>query len=109
MILLDNESLRRLGAGESVKALGGDLGIDRAEFDHRAQRTIESRVPSSSGSVSAGVNALVEIQRDQWGIPHIFAKSDRDLYFGCGYAMAQDRLLQLHYLRRKGLGRLSEV
>ena len=109
MSILDKESLRRLGAGESIAALCRDLGIDRAEFDRRWQRTIESRVPPTSGKVPAGVQAKVEIQRDQWGIPHIYARSDRDLYFGLGYAMAQDRLFQLDYLRRKGLGRLSEV
>lgn len=109
MTLLDKESLRRLGAGESIAALCGDLAIDRTEFDRRWQRTIESHVPATIGKVSAGVKAQVEIQRDQWGIPHIHSGSDHDLYFGLGYAMAQDRLFQLDYLRRKGLGRLSEV
>ncbi len=120
MKLLDKESLRRLGAGESIDALCRSLNIDRAEFDRRWQRTIESRVPQTSGSVYAGVPPAsgsplarvldkVEIQRDQWGIPHIYSQSDRDLYFGFGYAMAQDRLYQLDYLRRKGLGRLAEV
>jgi penicillin G amidase len=109
MKLLDKESLRRLGAGESIGALCRDLEIDRAEFDRRWQWTIEARVPPTSGSVSAGVIARVDIQRDQWGIPHIYSQSDRDLYFGFGYAMAQDRLYQLDYLRRKGLGRLAEV
>lgn len=109
MSLFDKESLHRLGAGESIDALCQSLHIDRAEFDRRWQRTIEARVPPSSGSVSAGVSAKVEIQRDQWGIPHIYASSDRDLYFGLGYAMAQDRLFQLDYLRRKGLGRLAVV
>ncbi|MCE9524688.1 MAG: penicillin acylase family protein, partial [Planctomycetales bacterium] len=109
MRLFDKDSLLRLGAGESIAALCRDLGIDRAEFDRRWQATIESRVPPNSGKVSAGVEAGVDIQRDRWGIPHIYARSDRDLYFGLGYAMAQDRLFQLDYLRRKGLGRLSEV
>ncbi|MGI8980317.1 MAG: penicillin acylase family protein [Pirellulaceae bacterium] len=109
MKLLDKQSLRRLGAGESIAALCRSLDIDRAEFDLRWQRTIESRVPPTSGKVAAEVAAGVEIQRGQWGIPHIYARSDRDLCFGLGYAMAQDRLFQLDYLRRKGLGRLSEV
>src|SRR5437868_12366180 len=101
MKLLDKESLRRLGAGESIGALCRDLEIDRAEFDRRWQRTIESRVPPTSGSVSAGVPPAsgsplagmldkVEIQRDRWGIPHIYSQSDRALYFGFGYAMAQE-------------------
>ncbi|MFN0017022.1 MAG: penicillin acylase family protein [Pirellulaceae bacterium] len=109
MKLLEKETLLHLGAGESIAALCRDLGIDRAEFDRRWQRATESRVPPDSGKVSAAVGTAVDIQRDQWGIPHIYAGSDRDLYFGLGYAMAQDRLFQLDYLRRKGLGRLSEV
>ena len=51
----------------------------------------------------------VSIERDRWGIPHIYADHDTDLFFAFGYAMAQDRLFQLDYLRRKGLGRLSEI
>jgi penicillin G amidase len=109
MKLLDRDSLHRLGAGESIQALCRHLEIDHAEFDRRWQRTMESRVPPAAGSIPAGVQTNVEIQRDRWGIPHIQAKSDRDLYFGLGYAMAQDRLFQLDYLRRKGLGRLAEV
>ena len=109
MSLLEKESLRHLGSGKSVAALCEKLGIDRAEFDRRWRSTIESRVPSSSGSVKAKVGAQVDIERDRWGIPHIYAQTDRDLYFGLGYAMAQDRLFQLDYLRRKGLGRLAEV
>ena len=47
----------------------------------------------------------VVIERDRWGIPHVFADRLGDLGFGFGYAMAQDRLFQMDYLRRKGLGR----
>jgi hypothetical protein len=51
----------------------------------------------------------VSIERDRWGIPHIVARRRDDLWLGFGYAMAQDRLFQMDYLRRKGLGRLAEV
>lgn len=109
MSLLDKETLRRLGAGEGIATLCEKLEIDRAKFNDRWQRTIASRVPVSTGSVESDVHWQVKIQRDQWGIPHIYAKSNRDLFFGLGFAMAQDRLFQLDYLRRKGLGRLAEV
>ena len=46
---------------------------------------------------------------NSWGIPSIHADNDDDLFFGFGYAMAQDRLFQLDYLRRKGAGRLAEI
>ena len=51
----------------------------------------------------------VSDRRDALGIPHIYAGSDADLFFGFGFAMAQDRLFQLDYLRRKAQGRLAEV
>ena len=38
---------------------------------------------------------------DRYGVPHVHADSDADLFFGFGYATAQDRLFQLDYLRRK--------
>jgi len=44
---------------------------------------------------------VVRIERDRWGIPHVFAANDSDLFFGFGYATAQDRLFQLDYLCRK--------
>ena len=65
--------------------------------------------PVQSGNQRAAVNGVVRIDRNRWGIPHVSADTDEDLFFGFGYAMAQDRLFQLDYLRRKAVGRLSEV
>ncbi|MBT8154398.1 penicillin acylase family protein [Epibacterium ulvae] len=59
-----------------------------------------------------GVTAPVEIVRDNANVPHIFGSfgaSDEDVYFGLGYAHAQDRLWQMTVLRRTAQGRLSEV
>jgi len=56
-----------------------------------------------------GIDAPVEIVRDTHAVPHIFAKSDRDVYFGLGFAHAQDRLWQMTMLRRTAQGRLSEI
>ncbi|MFG6560965.1 penicillin acylase family protein [Sulfitobacter sp. 1A15299] len=57
----------------------------------------------------AGVSAPVEIVRDNANVPHIFGQSDEDVFFGLGFAHAQDRLWQLITLRRTAQGRLSEV
>ena len=57
----------------------------------------------------AGTTADIEIVRDNNSIPHIFAYSDRDAFFGLGYAHAQDRLWQMTLLRRTVQGRLSEI
>ncbi len=51
----------------------------------------------------------VEILRDTWGVPHIFARSERDLFFAQGFVHAQDRLFQMDVNRRVGSGRLSEI
>ena len=37
----------------------------------------------------------IRIQRDRFGVPHIFANSERALFYGNGYAIAQDRLWQM--------------
>jgi penicillin amidase len=57
----------------------------------------------------AGLSAPVEIVRDQADVPHVFGASDTDVFFGLGYAHAQDRLWQMTILRRTVQGRLSEV
>jgi penicillin amidase len=57
----------------------------------------------------AGISAPVEIVRDNADVPHIFGQSDEDVYFGLGFAHAQDRLWQMTMLRRTAQGRLSEL
>ncbi len=56
-----------------------------------------------------GITAPVEIVRDTANVPHVLGQSDPDVFFGLGYAHAQDRLWQLTVLRRTVQGRLSEV
>ena len=56
-----------------------------------------------------GVIAPIEIVRDTYNVPHIYGKNDTDLYFGLGYAHAQDRLWQLVVDRLTVQGRLSEI
>ncbi len=56
-----------------------------------------------------GLGAPVEIIRDKWGIPHIYAQSLADATYGLGYVHAQDRLWQMELRRRMAAGRLSEV
>ena len=104
-----NEMLVRLGAGESIQAVCDSAGISRDEFDRWWKEETRSRVPDPDGEIKAGVSGEARIVRNSWGVPHVYASNDSDLFFGFGYAMAQDRLFQLDYLRRKGLGRLSEI
>ena len=67
-------------------------------------------LPKTKGEAFVpGLKEPVEIYRDEYGVPHIFAQNDHDLYFAAGYAIAQDRLWQLEMIRRAADGRLSEV
>jgi penicillin amidase len=62
-----------------------------------------------TATVGGAVGRRVEILRDHAGIPHIYANTTADLYFGLGIAMAQDRLWQMDRLRRRALGRQAEI
>ncbi|WP_116082547.1 penicillin acylase family protein [Tropicimonas sp. IMCC34011] len=56
-----------------------------------------------------GVAGEVEIVRDTANVPHIFAAANEDVFYGLGFAHAQDRLWQMMLLRRTAQGRLSEL
>ena len=57
----------------------------------------------------SGISAPVEIVRNNADVPHIFGKTDADVFFALGFAHAQDRLWQMTMLRRTAQGRLSEI
>jgi len=52
---------------------------------------------------------VVTIVRDNYGVPHVFAKTKEGLAFGAGYAVAQDRLWQADMYRRSSFGNLAEL
>src|SRR5882672_11590401 len=56
-----------------------------------------------------GLRKPVEILRDRWGVPHIYAQSVDDLFFAQGYVTAKDRLFQIDLWRRIGTGKLAEA
>lgn len=57
----------------------------------------------------SGITAPVEIVRNTAAVPHIFGETDADVFYGLGFAHAQDRLWQMLMLRRTAQGRLSEL
>jgi len=68
------------------------------------------RLPQIEGELPLhGLQSTVEIIRDRWGVPHIYAKSSHDLFFAQGFVHAQDRLFQMEIHRRLAQGRLSEI
>lgn len=68
------------------------------------------RLPVARGSLEVeGIEGRVEIRRDRFGVPHIFAEGETDAFFGLGFAQGQDRGFQLEALRRTVRGTLSEL
>ncbi len=66
--------------------------------------------PQSNQSIRApGLQQPVEIIRDRWGVNHIYAKNEHDLFFAQGYSAAQDRLFQLEIWRRQATGTVAEL
>jgi penicillin G amidase len=62
-------------------------------------------LPGTSETPFTGVT----ITRDTYGVPNVHAGNDHDLWKGVGYAVAQDRLVQLELFRRATQGRLAEI
>jgi len=52
---------------------------------------------------------IATIYRDSYGTPHVFAEDNYGVYFGYGYAVAEDRLYQMEMLRRTAQGRVAQV
>lgn len=70
----------------------------------------KSSLPQIDGVLEiGGLNKSVEIHRDRWGIPHIYAQSTQDLFFAQGFVHAQERLFQMELNRRTAQGTLSEI
>ena len=80
---------------------GGDVG-------GRDGRTAP-RTASQETLDAAGLIAPVEIVTDRWGISHIYAENEHDLFFAQGYAAARDRLFQFEIWRRRATGTVAEM
>ncbi len=56
-----------------------------------------------------GLQQSVEVLRDQWGVNHIYANNEHDLFFTQGYCAAKDRLFQFEIWRRQATGTTAEI
>ncbi len=85
------------GHGAADRSVAGDWGAagGRGSLERRVQ------VP--------GLKAPVEIVRDRWGINHIYAETEHDLFFAQGYAAARDRLFQFEVWRAQATGTAAEM
>ncbi len=74
------------------------------------QRRAQGRAfPRLEGEVAAaGLDAPATIVRDELGVPHVEAASERDAWFALGFVHAQDRLAQMVWLLRSARGRTAE-
>jgi penicillin amidase len=69
------------------------------------------RLPAQAADTlrAAELRGAVEILRDRWGISHIYAGNEHDLFFAQGYTAAKDRLFQLEIWRRQATGTAADL
>ena len=69
---------------------------------------LRSTLPDYNGEIIVpGIDKPVDIIRDSYGMPHIYAQTDADAYFALGYCIAQDRLFHMDLMRRAARGKLA--
>ena len=85
----------------ALLACGSPQGFEELARESLARIEGEIRLP--------GLQAEVQVLRDRWGVPHIYAQNLDDLYFAQGFVQAQDRLWQMELWRRIGQGRVAEI
>ncbi|WP_406096000.1 penicillin acylase family protein [Streptomyces sp. NBC_01013] len=72
--------------------------------------TVRASYPQTNGTATlAGLDGTVEVKRDSYGIPQIYADSDADLFRAQGFVQAQDRFWEMDVRRHMTAGRLSEM
>ena len=90
-------------------AVGLSYGRQAAN-DSRFLALAKESLATISGQLKVpGLKDEVEVIRDRWGVPHIYAKNTDDLFMAQGYVVAQDRLWQMEMWRREREGRLAEI
>ena len=103
-------SLWFLTAAVTAVAQAVSIGAD----DDASQGSLRARAHAALSVVQgrlkvAGLEQPVNVLRDRWGVAHIYARNQHDLFFAQGFVAAQDRLFQMELWKRSGQGRLAEV
>lgn len=97
----------------AAKLLGGALAVLAVLASVAlggAYLYVRSGVQSPEGEVRvAGLAGSIQIVRDEFGVPHVWADHERDLWFAVGFLHGQDRAAQLEFVRLLGQGRLAEI
>src|SRR3984957_16524257 len=90
--------------------LAGETLTQTAAADGQLEARATAALAVIGGTIRApGLRSGVRVQRDRWGVAHIYAKNQHDLFFAQGFVVAQDRLFQMELWKRSGQGRLAEV
>ena len=72
--------------------------------------TVRQSFPELAGQLTVpGLRGPVEVLRDGYGVPHIYADSAEDLFLAQGFVHAQDRFYEMDFRRHLSAGRLSEL
>ncbi|MBT2505521.1 penicillin acylase family protein [Streptomyces sp. ISL-98] len=72
--------------------------------------TVRASFPQTTGSLELdGLSGIVDVKRDSYGIPQIYADTDEDLFRAQGFVQAQDRFYEMDVRRHMTSGRLSEM
>ncbi|CAL9484161.1 penicillin acylase family protein [Streptomyces sp. enrichment culture] len=72
--------------------------------------TVRASFPQTKGSITLdGLSGPVDVKRDGYGIPQIYASTEEDLFMAQGYVQAQDRFYEMDVRRHMTAGRLSEM
>lgn len=91
----------RSPAAASGQSAGGESSL---------QARAQTALSTLAGTLKIpGLQRPVTVLRDPWGVPHIYAQNQHDLFFAQGFVTAQDRLFQMELWKRVGQGRLAEV
>ncbi|GAB4210435.1 MAG: penicillin acylase family protein [Roseiflexaceae bacterium] len=93
-----------------ARTMGVLLGLGVGLAGAGVVAALRRPLPRTSGRTHLpGLHAPVEVIRDCWGVPHIYAASTADLFAAQGYVHAQDRLWQMEQSRRLASGQLAEI
>ena len=104
-IEVDQSSAKVVG-NSLVANLPASTTIDQSSLSTKAAGVLAQL----DGSMSfKGLQRPVQILRDKWGVPHIYAENQHDLFFAQGIVAAQDRLYQIDMWRRLSVGETAEV
>ena len=86
------------------------VGVVRGQTPSEWESRAKAAVSVIAGTMRvAGLQSAVRVVRDRWGVAHIYAENQHDLFFAQGFVAAQDRLFQMELWKRSGQGRLAEV